>query len=40
MAQVLVIDDDPLVGKTLLDLLGLHGYAATRVESGERAIEA
>ncbi len=39
MAQVLVIDDDPLVGKTLLDLLGLHGYAATRVESGERAIE-
>ena len=39
MAQVLVVDDDALVGKTLLDLLSLHGYAATRAESGERGIE-
>jgi len=39
MAQVLVIDDDPLVGKTLVDLLSLHGYAATRAESGERGVE-
>lgn len=39
MAQVLVIDDDPLVGKTLLDLLSLHGYQATRAESGERGVE-
>jgi signal transduction histidine kinase/DNA-binding response OmpR family regulator len=39
MAQVLVVDDDPLVGKTLSDLLSLHGYGAVRVESGERAVE-
>jgi signal transduction histidine kinase/DNA-binding response OmpR family regulator len=39
MAQVLVVDDDPLVGKTLVDLLSLHGYAATRAESGEKGVE-
>ncbi len=39
MAQVLVVDDDPLIGKTLLDLLGLHGFPARRAESGERGIE-
>ena len=39
MAQVLVVDDDPLIGKTLVDLLGLHGFPATRAESGERGIE-
>ena len=39
MAQVLVVDDDPLIGKTLLDLLSLHGFPATRAESGERGIE-
>lgn len=39
MAQVLVVDDDPLIGKTLLDLLSLHGYAAARAESGERGVE-
>jgi signal transduction histidine kinase/DNA-binding response OmpR family regulator len=39
MAQVLVVDDDLLVGQTLVDLLSLHGYAATRAESGERGVE-
>jgi signal transduction histidine kinase/DNA-binding response OmpR family regulator len=39
MAQILLVDDDPLVGKTLVDLLSLHGYAATRAESAERALE-
>ncbi len=39
MAQVLLIDDDPLIGKTLVDLLSLHGYAATRSESAEKGLE-
>jgi len=40
MAQVLVVDDDPHIGKTLLDLLSLHGYVADRAESGERGLDA
>ena len=40
MTRILVIDDDPMVGKTLVDLLGLHGYPATRAESGEQGLEA
>jgi signal transduction histidine kinase/DNA-binding response OmpR family regulator len=40
MTRVLVIDDDPMVGKTLVDLLGLHGYPAIRAESGEKGLEA
>ena len=40
MTRILVIDDDPMVGKTLVDLLGLHGYPATRTESGELGLEA
>jgi signal transduction histidine kinase/DNA-binding response OmpR family regulator len=40
MPQVLVVDDDPLVGKTLVDLLSLHGYTAVRAESAERGLEA
>jgi signal transduction histidine kinase/FixJ family two-component response regulator len=39
MAEVLLVDDDPLIGKTLMDLLALHGYAATRAESAERGLE-
>ena len=39
MAQILVIEDDPLVGKTLIDLLSLHGYAASGAESGEQGLE-
>lgn len=40
MPQVLLIDDDPLVGRTLVELLSLRGYEASRVESAERGIEA
>jgi signal transduction histidine kinase/DNA-binding response OmpR family regulator len=40
MTRVLVVDDDPMVGKTLVDLLGLHGFPATRSESGEQGLEA
>ena len=39
MPQVLLVDDDPLIGKTLVDLLGLHGYTAARAESAERGLE-
>jgi signal transduction histidine kinase/DNA-binding response OmpR family regulator len=39
MPQILLVDDDPLVGKTLVDLLGLHGYPAVRAESAERGLE-
>jgi signal transduction histidine kinase/DNA-binding response OmpR family regulator len=37
--QILVIDDDPLVGRTLVDLLGQHGYSAARAESAEQGLE-
>jgi len=40
MTRVLVIDDDPMVGKTLVDLLGLHAFPATRAESGEQGLAA
>ncbi len=40
MTRVLVVDDDPMVGKTLVDLLGLHGYPALRTESGELGLAA
>jgi signal transduction histidine kinase/DNA-binding response OmpR family regulator len=40
MAGLLLVDDDPLVGKTLVDLLSLHGYAASRAESAEQGLEA
>jgi len=40
MAGILLIDDDPLVGKTLVDLLSLHGYSASRAESAEQGLEA
>ena len=39
MAQILVIEDDPLVGKTLIDLLSLHGYQASGAESGEAGVQ-
>jgi signal transduction histidine kinase/DNA-binding response OmpR family regulator len=39
MPEILVIEDDALVGKTLVDLLSLHGYAAQRAESGEQGLE-
>jgi len=39
MAQILVVEDDTLVGKTLVDLLSLHGYRASCAESGELGLE-
>ena len=39
MAEILVIEDDALVGKTLVDLLNLHGYVAAPAESGEQGLE-
>ncbi len=39
MVQVLVVDDDPYVARTLVDLLAAHGYDGIVAESGERALE-
>src|SRR5262245_7060596 len=39
MPQILVVEDDPHVGRTLLELLRHHGYTADRAESGELALE-
>jgi signal transduction histidine kinase/DNA-binding response OmpR family regulator len=39
MPKLLLVDDDPHVARTLLEILRLHGYPATRAESGERALE-
>jgi signal transduction histidine kinase/DNA-binding response OmpR family regulator len=38
-ARILVVDDDPHVSRTLLDLLSRHGFQGTRAESGEAALE-
>jgi len=34
MPRILVVDDDPHVARTLVDLLALHEYKAERAESG------
>jgi signal transduction histidine kinase/DNA-binding response OmpR family regulator len=39
MPRILVVDDDPHVARTLVDLLALHEYRAERAESGEQALE-
>src|SRR5688500_10078001 len=39
MVQILVVDDDPYVARTLLDLLAVRGYEAISAPSGERALE-
>jgi signal transduction histidine kinase/DNA-binding response OmpR family regulator len=39
MPQILVIEDDPNIGRTLVELLGHHGFEAGRAESGEAALE-
>jgi signal transduction histidine kinase/DNA-binding response OmpR family regulator len=39
MAQILVIEDDPLVAKTLIDLLSHHGYVASGAESAEQGLQ-
>jgi signal transduction histidine kinase/DNA-binding response OmpR family regulator len=38
-ARILVVDDDPFVARTLVDLLGLNGFGGTRADSGEQALE-
>lgn len=38
--RILVVDDDPNIAKTLVDLLALHSYQAGKAESGEKALEA
>ena len=38
-ARILVVDDDPHVSRSLLDLLSQNGFHGTRAESGEAALE-
>jgi signal transduction histidine kinase/DNA-binding response OmpR family regulator len=37
--RVLVVDDDPLISRALVEVLSLHGHPATLAESGEQALE-
>ncbi len=37
--RLLVVDDDPFIARTLVDLLALNGFAGVRAESGEQALE-
>lgn len=39
MPRILVVDDDPHVARTLVDLLAFHGHETSRAESGEEALE-
>jgi signal transduction histidine kinase len=39
MPRILVVDDDPHVARTLVDLLGFHGHEADRAETGEQGLE-
>jgi signal transduction histidine kinase/DNA-binding response OmpR family regulator len=39
LPQILVIEDDPNIGRTLVELLGHHGFEAARAESGEAGLE-
>lgn len=39
MPRILVVDDDPHVARTLVDLLAFHGHEALRADSGEQALE-
>jgi signal transduction histidine kinase/DNA-binding response OmpR family regulator len=38
-SRILVVDDDPLVARTLGDLLKHHGFDSVRSSSGEQALE-
>jgi signal transduction histidine kinase/DNA-binding response OmpR family regulator len=38
MSRILVVDDDPVVARTLADLLTLHDYAAFRADGGAAAL--
>jgi len=37
--RILVVDDDPTIAKTLVDLLALHSYQATTADNGEKALD-
>ncbi len=37
--KVLVVDDDPGIRETMLDILSLEGYEVEVADSGERAVE-
>jgi signal transduction histidine kinase/DNA-binding response OmpR family regulator len=39
LPQILVIEDDPNIARTLVELLAHHGFDAGRAESGEAALE-
>ena len=39
MSQILVIEDDPNIARTLVELLGHHGFEASRAESGEAGLD-
>jgi GAF domain-containing protein/FixJ family two-component response regulator len=39
MSRLLVVDDDPHVSRTLVELLALHGFEASRAESGEQGLD-
>ncbi len=39
MSRLLVVDDDPHVSRTLVELLALHGFEAARAESGEQGLD-
>jgi two-component system cell cycle response regulator len=39
MPRILVVDDDPFVARTVVDLLAVHDYSAVRTESGEEALD-
>lgn len=36
--NILIVDDEPGIRETLKDILELHSYEVTTVDSGERAI--
>ena len=39
MPQILVIEDDPNIARTMVELLGHHGFEAARTDSGEAALD-
>jgi signal transduction histidine kinase/DNA-binding response OmpR family regulator len=39
LPQILVIEDDPNIARTMVELLGHHGFEACRAESGEAGLE-
>ena len=39
MARLLVVDDDPHISRTLVELLALHGFEASRAESAEQGLD-